>query len=68
VFRPSRERRGEDPWLPHRTLLFVAGAAAGMAGMALNLEWLVTAAIVLLGAGVAAGLLLRRVREDRDVE
>lgn len=53
MFRPSRTRRGPDPYLDWKVALFVAGAAAGSVGMATGSRWLVGTAIVLLGAGVA---------------
>jgi hypothetical protein len=68
VFLPSRSQRGPDPWLPYRTLLFVAGAACGLAGMAFSVGWLVTIGIVLLVLGVVTGLIARRIQEARDPE
>lgn len=59
LFRLRRERSvSPDIWLPLKVALFIAGAAAALAGMALRQDWLVTAAIVLLGIGI----LLRFVR------
>lgn len=49
---------GPDIWLPLKMSLFVAGAATALVGMALERDWLVTVAIVLL----ALGVLLRFIR------
>lgn len=55
LFRPSRERRGPDPYVAHKMIVFVAGAAFGFAGIATEREWL-----VYLGIGVLLiGMLLR---------
>jgi hypothetical protein len=62
IFSSRRNRGGPDVWLPLKTALFIVGAAAAVAGMVLDRDWLITAAIVLLGIG----FLLRFVtpRED----
>lgn len=57
AFRPSRERRGPDPRLHLKILLFVIGAALGIAGMVLERTWLIALAIVLLAVGVLLRLL-----------
>lgn len=52
VFFSRRGRSGPDIWLPLKLALFVVAAAAAVAGMALRVDWLVTAAIVLLALGI----------------
>lgn len=52
IFRPDRRQRGEDRYLPHKTLIFAVGAALGIAGIAFESGWLVYAAIVVLALGV----------------
>lgn len=61
-FRPDRRRRGADPLLPHKMLLFVAGAVLGMIGMATDRNWIVYLAVGVL----AVGLLLRFVDRGRE--
>lgn len=52
LFRPRRDpAAGPDVWLPLKMALFVTGAAAAMAGIALNRDWLVNVAIGLLLLG-----------------
>lgn len=49
MFRPSRKRReGEDRFLSWKIGLFVIGAAAAFAGMAMSLSWLVWVGIAVL--------------------
>lgn len=62
IFTSRRNRGGPDVWLPLKVALFIAGAAAAVAGMALQRDWLITAAIVLLGVG----FLLRFVKPRGD--
>lgn len=52
LFRPARGPRGEDPYLPHKMLLFVTGAAFGITGIVSGREWLINIGIVVLVAGV----------------
>ncbi len=63
---PAREGRDPTPsqmrWLYPKILLFVTGAAIGLAGMASGREWLVNAGVAVL----AVGLLLRFLTRDRD--
>ncbi|MFW6202654.1 MAG: hypothetical protein ACOC8B_08745 [Gemmatimonadota bacterium] len=61
-FRPSRERRGPDPHLDVKIIVFVVGAALAVVGIAMEIEWLVTVAIAVL----AAGVLLRFLRPRPD--
>jgi hypothetical protein len=60
VFRVSRDSRGSDAWLPAKLALLGVGAALGLAGMALDIGWIVTAGIVALGAGVLLAAAGRR--------
>jgi len=55
MFRPSRERRGEDRFLAWKVRIFVAGAALAFAGIGMSLSWLVWVGIGVL----VVGLLLR---------
>ncbi|MDE2763155.1 MAG: hypothetical protein OXQ94_15735 [Gemmatimonadota bacterium] len=55
MFRPSRERRGEDRFLAWKVRIFVAGAALALAGIGMSLSWLVWVGIGVL----VVGLLLR---------
>lgn len=58
MFRPSRERREDDRWLPAKTIILAAGAVLGLAGIMFDIGVLVTAGTIVLGAGllvVAAG-------------
>ena len=53
-FRPSRERHeGADRFLELKMLLFVLGAAFGVAGMLTDRAWMIAVAVVLLGTGIA---------------
>jgi hypothetical protein len=60
VFRPSRERREDDHWLPAKTFVLVLGAVLGLAGMMFDTGWLITTGIVVLGAGVLIAAAGRR--------
>jgi Flp pilus assembly protein TadB len=59
-FRPDRTRRGEDHYLGHKTLLFVAGAVLAMVGMAAGQDVLVYLAIAVLAVGIVLRLASRR--------
>lgn len=48
IFRPSREKRGPDPFLPHKMFIMLFGGALGLAGMAFQLGWLVYTAVGVL--------------------
>jgi hypothetical protein len=65
IFRPSRARRGDDPWLQQRTLIFLVGAALSIAGLVLDMGILINIAIVVLVIGAILGLVARR-RADAD--
>ncbi|MGQ0561074.1 MAG: hypothetical protein ACT443_04275 [Gemmatimonadota bacterium] len=60
IFRPSRERRGDDRFCEAKATLFVLGASAGIVGMVTERTWLVYVAIVLVAAGVLLRLVARR--------
>lgn len=59
LFRPSREKRGPDPYLDWKIGLFMVGGAAGVTGMALEKSWLVGVAIGLLAIGFVLRFLPR---------
>lgn len=61
IFRPTRERRGKDPFLLWKMLLFGVAAVFGLAGMATENGWLIALAL----ATIAAGLLLRFLSRPR---
>jgi hypothetical protein len=50
VFFMRRSRGGPDPFLTHKMVAFAAGAVLALAGIALDVGWLVTAAILVLVA------------------
>lgn len=61
MFRPSRERQEVDAGLvAWKVRLFAAGAALALAGMGLELRWLVWAGIAALLAGLTLRFLPRR--------
>jgi len=62
MLRPDRTRRGPDPTLPFRILLFVLGAVAGLTGMATERIWLVTLGTVFLAAGLGIAIVAQRRR------
>jgi hypothetical protein len=62
IFRPDRSRRGADPALGYKMLIFVAGAVAGIAGIALEIDWLIIVAVIVL----LIGLVLRFAARRRD--
>lgn len=53
LFRPSRERRGPDPYYHWKVILFSIGAAFGLGGIFTDYDWLVLVAIPILAVGVA---------------
>lgn len=55
-FRPSRERRGPDRFLDLKMILLALGGCIAIAGFMLGIDWLVTAAIFPLVAGIALRL------------
>ena len=64
LFRPSRERRGPDPYQHWKTLLFAIGAALGLAGIFTERDWLILVAIAVLAVGVALRWLPRPGEDD----
>jgi hypothetical protein len=61
IFRPSRARR-DDRFLNEKILVFAAGAACGVLGIAFEVGWLVYLAIGVL----ALGMLLRFLPNRQD--
>ena len=61
ILSPRRTRQGKASFLTRRIRLFAAGAVLGLAGIFLGAAWLVTAALVVLLAGVVV-----RYTPDRD--
>lgn len=51
VFLDRGRNAAGYPWLEWKVRVFAAGAALAIGGMVLRIEWLVTAAIVLLVGG-----------------
>lgn len=51
ILRPSRQRRGEDPHLQTRMLIFAGGAVIALTGIATNRGWLIWIAIAVLAVG-----------------
>jgi len=52
LFRPDRERRGPDPFLQVKVILFAIGAALAIAGMIAGSQLLVGIGILVLAIGV----------------
>ena len=50
-FMDRRRRADRYPWLEWKVRLFVVGASLAVAGMAIEIQWLVVVAIVILFAG-----------------
>ena len=66
LFRPSREARGEDPWLNAKVAIFCIGAVIALIGVATNTSWVITVAIGVLIVGFLMRFL--RPRGDRPHE
>lgn len=60
LFRPSRARRGPDPYLRWKTALFIVGAALALAGIATENDRFILAAIGALAVGILLRILPRR--------
>lgn len=61
MFRPSRERKeGEDTFLAWKVRLFVIGAVAAFAGMAVSRSWLVWGGIAVLVIAMVLRFLPRK--------
>lgn len=65
MFRSSRDRKA-DATLGPRVAIFAVGAVLGLAGIAFDRGWLVSAAIVVLAAGMIAGWRGRRAETEGD--
>lgn len=61
IFRPDRNRKGADPALDHKLLIFLLGAVLALVGMASGNRLIVYLAIVIL----VAGIILRVVHRPR---
>ncbi|MGH7576814.1 MAG: hypothetical protein ACREM1_17030 [Longimicrobiales bacterium] len=64
LFRPDRRHRGHDPYVRHKMLVFVTGAAFALAGIASERDWLVYIGIAVLFIGVLLRLASDRRRQD----
>lgn len=64
----SRRRRGPVRFLNARMILLALGATLALAGMALEIDLLIMAAILVLAAGVALGVIARRGAGGDDLE
>jgi hypothetical protein len=62
MFRADRQPRGEDPLLLLKMAIFFAAAVVATYGMATENEWVIFAAIIMLGLG----FLLRFLRPRAD--
>lgn len=62
LFRPRRDRRGRDRFLGAKMALLSAGGGMAIAGFMLDMDWLVTGAILPLVVGL--GLSFRGGRDD----
>lgn len=59
-FRLDRKRREHDRYVTHRMVIFVTGAAFGLAGIATEREWLVYIGIAVLLVGMLLRLAAQR--------
>ncbi len=60
LFRPSRERRGPDPYYHWKVALFTLGAAFGLAAIVTEHDWLILVAVPILAVGVGLRWLPRK--------
>ncbi len=60
LFRPSRERRGPDPYYHWKVGLFSVGAAFGLGGIFTEHDWMILVAIPVLAVGVGLRWLPRK--------
>ena len=60
LFRPTRARRGPDPYYDWKVGAFTLGAALGLAGIFTNRDSLVLVAVPILALGIALRWLPRR--------
>ena len=63
MFRPDRNVRGEDPLLLVKLAIFGVAATIAVIGIALQYQWVIFAAIIVLAVGFVIGLIGRRLRE-----
>ena len=69
MFRPDRRTRGEDPLLLLKMAIFFAAAIVAIYGMATENEWVIFAAIIVLGIGFLLRFLRPRNAEaDADAD
>ncbi len=68
LFRPSRTRRGPDPYYDWKVALFTAGAAVGLTGIFTNHDALVLLAMPILVLGVILRWLPRPGARQRSPE
>ena len=64
IFRPSREKRGSDPFLIAKIAIFVLGATVALIGIATNTDWVITVAIAILLVGFILRFLPHRTPND----
>jgi hypothetical protein len=50
-FRPSRERRGPDPYLTAKIAIFCIGVVVALLGIKLNKNWVISVSIGILLVG-----------------
>lgn len=60
LFRPTRERRGADPYYQWKAILFSIGGGIGLAAIATGHDWLILVAVPILAVGVGLRWLGRR--------
>ncbi len=53
LFRPSRERRGPDPYYHWKAVLFSLGGGIGLLAMFSGRDWLIWPAVAILAGGVS---------------
>ncbi len=53
LFRPSRARRGPDPYYHWKVIVFSIGAAFGLGGIFTEHDWMILVAVPILAVGVA---------------
>jgi hypothetical protein len=62
LFHASRDTQGDDRFLRLKVIIFVIGAALGIAGMSSRRDWLVATAIGVLAIGIVLRVLSARQR------
>ena len=66
LFRPAREKRGDDPLLNIKVAIFCLGAGTALVGMATDTRWIVTLATGILLVGFLLRFLPRRKSDDQE--